>query len=543
MAVTKSGTNRFRGSVYNVRRNSDWNANSKANELNGVPKAVSKAQDIGFSIGGPIGKPGGSNKLFFFFAEEFNPATAGGTQQTFRLPTALERQGDFSQSSDNLGNLYPYIKDPLLSGACTAADQAACFRDGGVARQDSPGSAVFAGPEHPEDVSDAEQPEHDDRHQPSVHPADLRHAAVSAGAALRLPDDARPAVSASSTRATTTRSAPRSGSLPGWNDTIVPIPEKGTEVVTVNYNISSTTFLEGTYGRAGNQLAGCGGLSINDVSDSRVTGLANLPLIFPEANVINPDYYAYEILNFQNPPYWDGTRIYKVPAFQWGNRVTAATPNVGPPTSSTPASSTSTRRRTSRSTSRTFAAVTRLKAGYYNNHSLKRENNVLGGTNFGTINFSQDTVGVNPFDTSFGFANAAIGSFSSFVQASKYVEGKFNYDNREAYVQDSWKVKSNWSIDYGLRFVHATPQHDKLLQSGNFLPDKWVASAAPGLYVPACANAAATCTGSNRAARNPLTGQILGPNTSLAIGTLVPNSGQERNGLFQSGKEIAEYDL
>ena len=80
-------------------------------------------------------------------------------------------------------------------------------------------------------------------------------------------------------------------------------------------------------------------------------------------------------------------------------------------------------------------------------------------------------------------------------------------------------------MDYGLRFVHATPQQDKLLQSGNFLPDKWAASAAPTLYVPACANGAATCTGTNRAAKNPLTGQILGPNTSLAVGTLVPNSG------------------
>ena len=48
------------------------------------------------------------------------------------MPTALERAGDFSQTRDNLGNPYPYIKDPNITGACTAADQTACFRDGGV---------------------------------------------------------------------------------------------------------------------------------------------------------------------------------------------------------------------------------------------------------------------------------------------------------------------------------------------------------------------------------------------------------------------------
>ena len=126
-AVTKSGTNRFRGSLYDVERKSAWNANSQTNILNGDPKTFAEDRDYGFSLGGPIGKPGGNNKLFFFFVQEVNPRTTGNVVNRYRMPTLLERSGDFSQSTDNLGNLYPYIKDPLLTGACTAASQVACF--------------------------------------------------------------------------------------------------------------------------------------------------------------------------------------------------------------------------------------------------------------------------------------------------------------------------------------------------------------------------------------------------------------------------------
>src|SRR5688572_3578743 len=103
VGVTKSGTNQFRGSFYDIERNSDWNSNTWANARNGIKKPVSKQRDWGFTIGGPVGRPGGTNKLFFFYSEQFQPRSSGGAASQFRVPTLLERQGDFSQTTDNTG--------------------------------------------------------------------------------------------------------------------------------------------------------------------------------------------------------------------------------------------------------------------------------------------------------------------------------------------------------------------------------------------------------------------------------------------------------
>ena len=94
-AVTKSGTNRFRGSVYDVMRNSDWNSNSWVNKINGTPKAVDKQSDWGYTFGGPVGKPGGNNKLFFFYSHEYRPRNAANTLRQFRVPTLAERERRF----------------------------------------------------------------------------------------------------------------------------------------------------------------------------------------------------------------------------------------------------------------------------------------------------------------------------------------------------------------------------------------------------------------------------------------------------------------
>ncbi len=118
-AVTKSGTNQYRGSAYSVFTNSDWNETTWVREKNGDATPHTEQKTLGYTIGGPVGKPGGSNKLFFFYAHEYRPTTAAinnGNVIRLRVPTALERAGDFSQSLDNNGDLIPHARRPANGG-------------------------------------------------------------------------------------------------------------------------------------------------------------------------------------------------------------------------------------------------------------------------------------------------------------------------------------------------------------------------------------------------------------------------------------------
>src|SRR4029450_11986493 len=126
-----------------------------------------------------------------------------------------------------------------------------------------------------------------------------------------------------------------------------------------------------------------------------------------------------------------------------------------------------------------------LKTGYYYFRSLQRRG---AGNVTGNISFANDAN--NPLDTTFGFANAAIGVFSTYTQASRWAEGAYLAINHEAFVQDNWRVKPNLTLDYGLRFVHQVPQYDAYLQAANFFPEEWSRASAPVLYVAGCANGA-----------------------------------------------------
>ena len=76
-AVTKSGTNRF---AVALRRHAQLRLEL---EQLGEPQERPaedrpKESDWGYTMGGPVGKPGGNNKLFFFYSHEFRPRESGG---------------------------------------------------------------------------------------------------------------------------------------------------------------------------------------------------------------------------------------------------------------------------------------------------------------------------------------------------------------------------------------------------------------------------------------------------------------------------------
>ncbi len=99
--ITKSGTNRLHGTIYEFSQISDLDADTYFNDraTPRQPTPVFHYNQYGLTVGGPVWIPkiyNGKNKLFFFFAwEGLRDSTPATTDLT--VPTAAERTGDFSQ--------------------------------------------------------------------------------------------------------------------------------------------------------------------------------------------------------------------------------------------------------------------------------------------------------------------------------------------------------------------------------------------------------------------------------------------------------------
>lgn len=100
---TRSGTNDLHGSLYEFLRNEKVDARN----FFAADKAPLRWNVFGFAVGGPIIK----NKTFFFVNNEWQKQRIGVTN-TLTVPTSLQRTGDYSQTTNASGAL-TRIFDPF----------------------------------------------------------------------------------------------------------------------------------------------------------------------------------------------------------------------------------------------------------------------------------------------------------------------------------------------------------------------------------------------------------------------------------------------
>ncbi len=117
---TASGTNQFHGSAFEIIRNDFFDAKGAYN----ATTPVDKENNYGFTIAGPVIIPklyNGKNRTFFHISMEWYRQNQTNTD--FRsLPTAAEKNGDFSALADSSGNQIP-IFNPAQGqpGSCNSS--------------------------------------------------------------------------------------------------------------------------------------------------------------------------------------------------------------------------------------------------------------------------------------------------------------------------------------------------------------------------------------------------------------------------------------
>jgi hypothetical protein len=125
----KSGSNRLHGAVYDYYGNEALNANFYQSNLYGIPNGLNIRNTFGGVVGGPVRK----NKTFFFGSYE-------GFRQNYpspavdSVPPLAWRQGDFSQSGYT-------IYDPLTTACVKTNTSGQCSQYG---RQAFPGDVIPA---------------------------------------------------------------------------------------------------------------------------------------------------------------------------------------------------------------------------------------------------------------------------------------------------------------------------------------------------------------------------------------------------------------
>ncbi|MFB3903257.1 MAG: carboxypeptidase regulatory-like domain-containing protein [Acidobacteriota bacterium] len=496
--TTKSGSNEFHGNLRFFHRHEGLNANSWFANQSNTPIAKYRYNYFGYQLGGPVLIPGtafnkNKDRLFFFWSQEFYRQLVPGGYEQFRVPTALERIGDFSETRDGNGNplvIYnPETGAPFpgnkIDPAQLSPERRAVFDQVSkiLSLYDLPnvtGSYRY---------NYATQLSYDSPRREEVARLDYQ-----------ITDNHR-IFGRLITNSTEFQSPMQTWNLtcmgqlqypggciaknPSWNLSLNLVSIL-SPTLTNEISLGPSVTRSNWEGNRGNTTRGVNGI--------------DLQLLYPvTANENVPDFSFGGNENIAYPWSYLGAN----PWFQ-ANTTVNFNDNL----------------------TKVLGRHT-LKTGVFLQRA--RKDQIAWGNYNGQVSFNHCATSSDPLTcsdnlTGNAYASALLGHFTSLNQSSSRPIGYFRYTNLEFYGQDTWRITPRLTLDYGLRFAWFQPQYDARDQLAIFDPASYEPAKAVRLYMPAVGGGA----------YDPAQPDII--LDGRLVGTIVPGSGDPLNGMrFASG--------
>lgn len=457
--VTKGGSPEFHGSGWWNKRHESFNANSFFNNRSNTARSIYRYNIYGFSVGGPAYIPKLFNtkkdKFFFFVSQEYTKQKPSTSVNYYKMPTALERNGDFSQTTTSTGALL-VIKDPLANSAPFPGNKI------DPARFDATGKAIlnfFPLPNYTE-VLDPTQIYSRNYKKSSIPDSPQRNdiVRIDANASSKLNAYFRyghdyvyrkslasnfDVVNSAGQRDAYWKSLDNSGNNYAFGAT---------------YTFSPTTVNEVVVGKGYTQW------NWDWIDYSQVTRdkMGNPPHWYDASKLPTDKRFYAEYIPYVT---FSGGQLANAPSVGEGN-INDAEPRKAMNYAWT----------LNESVSKVTGSHS-FKAGLYYEHTSKLQGK--GSYYNGYFNFGHSTD--STLTTENGFANALLGYVQQYQEGNKTVYD-VAFQNLEIFAQDSWRVTRRLTLDLGLRLYTMPPWVDRNNTFSTFVPGAWNAANAPRLY-------------------------------------------------------------
>lgn len=506
--VTKGGENQFHGSLYDFARNNRFNANSFFNNRRGrnaqgeplSPTPRLRYHNFGGTFSGPVTLPrfgeggpatwSGKDKTFFFFSHEQRRITRGITEAIATVPSVLERSGNFASA---LG--LPLFRTNAGTGSCTTPGVGTCSNtpllvtDTGGATLQARAGMIF-------------RPADGLAYAGNIIPAsDIHPVSLSLLSAYPLPNTGNTGFTFSPINALKTRQ----------------------ETIRIDHSFADNHRLFGRYTHDLNQTQEPGGLFANTnlpnvtTTDTRIPGMT---LAISMTNVLSPTLVNEATYNFSSNLIGSAVVGRSRRSDFGGVNINENFPenNAGviPQISFTSAVA-------------NINSLQGFNIVYKNNvirdvvtwvkgnHTLKfggeisweKKNENANNITQGLFSFagtrSRGTSGtISLTQTGIAFADFMLGRAESYTEDQFDVTVNLRFGRRELFAQDTWRIRPNFTLDYGVRYQYFLPVTDE---------NNVLTSFDPFLFNPADVP---TCT-------------------TAACATLVRGTGNELNGIAVAG--------